>query len=150
MSKKNNLDFVYKEEILERSLNPGFSSKLSKVDKLISGLNPFCGDEVKFHFNLNQNKITNIYLELEGCAIHKASSSLLAEIVLNENIQTIQTICNEFISFFNTKNNSNPIFQNQKLQITNPIHNVKSNQIRIKCVLLSWNAIYNNLFKNSS
>ena len=146
MSKKNNLDFVYKEEILERSLNPGFSSKLSKVDKLISGLNPFCGDEVKFYFNLNQNNITNIYLELEGCAIHKASSSLLAEIVLNENIQTIQTICNEFISFFNTKNNSNPIFQNQKLQITNPIHNVKSNQIRIKCVLLSWNAIYNNLF----
>ena len=148
MSKKNNLDFVYKEEILERSINPGFSSELSKADKLISGLNPFCGDEVKFHFNLNQDNITNIYLELEGCAIHKASSSLLAEIILNENIKTIQKVCDEFISFFNTKNNSNHKFQNQKLQITNPIHSVKSNQIRIKCVLLSWNAIYNNLLKN--
>ena len=52
MSEKNNVDFVYKEEILKRSINPGFSSKLSKVDKFISGLNPFCGDEVKFHFNL--------------------------------------------------------------------------------------------------
>jgi len=148
MSEKNNLDFVYKEEILKRSINPGFSSKLSKVDKFISGLNPFCGDEVKFHFNLSQNNITNIYLELEGCAIHKASSSLLAEIILNENINKIQKVCDEFISFFNTKNNSNYKFQNQKLQITNPIHSVKSNQIRIKCVLLSWNAIYNNLFKN--
>ena len=148
MSEKNNLDFVYKEEILKRSINPGFSSELSKVDKFISGLNPFCGDEVKFHFNLKQNIITNIYLELEGCAIHKASSSLLAEIILNENIKTIQKVCDEFISFFNTKNNSNQKFQNQKLQITNPIHSVKSNQIRIKCVLLSWNAIYNNLFKN--
>ena len=146
MSEKNNLDFVYKEEILKRSINPGFSSELSKVDKFISGLNPFCGDEVKFHFNLNQNNITNIYLELEGCAIHKASSSLLAEVILNENINTIQKVCDEFISFFNTKNNSNQKFQNQKLQITNPIHSVKSNQIRIKCVLLSWNAIYNNLF----
>ena len=74
MSKNNNLDFVYKEEILERSINPGFSSELSKVDKFISGLNPFCGDEVEFHFNLKQDIITNIYLELEGCAIHKASS----------------------------------------------------------------------------
>ena len=148
MSKNNNLDFVYKEEILERSINPGFSSELSKVDKLISGLNPFCGDEVKFHFNLNQDIITNIYLELEGCAIHKASSSLLAEIIQNENINVIPNICDEFISFFNTKNNPNHKFQNQKLQITNPIHSVKSNQIRIKCVLLSWNAIYNNLLKN--
>ena len=148
MSKNNNLDFVYKEEILKRSINPGFSSKLSKVYKFITGLNPFCGDEVKFHFNLSQNNITDIYLELEGCAIHKASSSLLAEIILNENIKTIQKVCDEFISFFNTKNNSNHKFQNQKLQITNPIHSVKSNQIRIKCVLLSWNAIYNNLFKN--
>ena len=146
MSEKNNLDFVYKEEILKRSINPGFSSELSKVDKFISGLNPFCGDEVKFHFNLSHNNITNIYLELEGCAIHKASSSLLAEVILNENINTIQKVCDEFISFFNTKNNSNQKFQNQKLQITNPIHSVKSNQIRIKCVLLSWNAIYNNLF----
>ena len=146
MSEKNNLDFVYKEEILKRSINPGFSSELSKVDKFISGLNPFCGDEVKFHFNLSHNNITNIYLELEGCAIHKASSSLLAEVILNENINTIQKVCDEFISFFNTKNNSNQEFQNQKLQITNPIHSVKSNQIRIKCVLLSWNAIYNNLF----
>ncbi len=148
MSKKNNLDFVYKEEILERSINPGFSSELSKADKLVSGLNPFCGDEVKFHFNLNQDNITNIYLELEGCAIHKASSSLLAEIILNENIHIIPTICDEFITFFNTKSNSNYKFKNQKLQITNPIHSVKSNQIRIKCVLLSWNAIYNNLFTN--
>ena len=147
MSKKNNLDFVYKEEILERSINPGFSSELSKTDKLVSGLNPFCGDEVKFHFNLNQDNITNIYLELEGCAIHKASSSLLAEIILNENIKLIPIICDEFITFFNAKNNSNHKFKNQKLQITNPIHSVKSNQIRIKCVLLSWNAIYNNLFK---
>ncbi len=148
MSKNNNLDFVYKEEILERSINPGFSSELSKVDKFISGLNPFCGDEVKFHFNLNHDIVTNIYLELEGCAIHKASSSLLAEIIQNENINVIPNICNEFISFFNTKNNPNHKFQNQKLQITNPIHSVKSNQIRIKCVLLSWNAIYNNLLKN--
>ena len=147
MSKNNNLDFVYKEEILERSINPGFSSKLSKADKLVSGLNPFCGDEVKFHFNLNQDNITNIYLELEGCAIHKASSSLLAEIILNENINIIPIICDEFITFFNAKNNSNHKFKNQKLQITNPIHSVKFNQIRIKCVLLSWNAIYNNLFK---
>ena len=146
MSEKNNLDFVYKEEILKRSINPGFSSELSKVDKFISGLNPFCGDEVKFHFNLSHNNITNIYLELEGCAIHKASSSLLAEVILNENINTIQKVCDEFISFFNTKNNSNQKFQNHKLQIINPIHSVKSNQIRIKCVLLSWNAIYNNLF----
>ena len=147
MSKKNNLDFVYKEEILERSINPGFSSELSKTDKLVSGLNPFCGDEVKFHFNLNQDNITNIYLELEGCAIHKASSSLLAEIILNENINIIPIICDEFITFFNAKNNSNHKFKNQKLKITNPIHSVKFNQIRIKCVLLSWNAIYNNLFK---
>ena len=148
MSKKNNLDFVYKEEILERSINPGFSSELSKVDKFISGLNPFCGDEVKFHFNLNQNNITNIFLELEGCAIHKASSSLLSEIILNENINSIPEICDEFISFFNKKNNSNHKFKNHKLKITDPIHSVKSNQIRIKCVLLSWNAIYNNLSKN--
>jgi nitrogen fixation NifU-like protein len=144
MSDQKDLGFVYKKEILNRSANPGFSEPISNPDKIIKGLNPFCGDEVIFNMNIHKNKISSIYLEVEGCAVHKSSSSILSEIILDEQINEIEALCNEFISYF--KNDSNNSI-NPKLLLANPLFDIKNNQIRIKCALLSWNTIYNNLFK---
>ncbi len=144
MSDQKDLGFVYKKEILNRSANPGFTKPISNPDKIIKGLNPFCGDEVIFNINLHKDKISSIYLEVEGCAIHKSSSSILSEIILGKQISEIETLCNEFISYFKNDNNNSI---NPKLLIAAPLFDIKTNQIRIKCALLSWNTIYNNLFK---
>ena len=94
--------------------------------------------------NLNKHKISSIYLEVEGCAVHKSSSSILSEIILNKQINEIEELCNEFISYF--KNDINDSI-NPELLLADPLFDIKANQIRIKCALLSWNTIYNNLFR---
>ena len=66
MSDQKDLGFVYKKEILNRSANPGFSEPISNPDKIIKGLNPICGDEVIFNMNIHKNKISSIYIEVEG------------------------------------------------------------------------------------
>ena len=149
MSNYDQLGFVYKKEILDRSIEPGFDNLISNADKLITGLNPFCGDEVKYHINLKENILTNIYLEVEGCAIHKASSSFLSDVIINEKVLEVQSMCEEFISYFKKNNDENKQFKNDKLNIASPLLDIKSNQIRIKCVLLSWNTMYNNLFSKN-
>ena len=128
MSDQKNLGFVYKKEILNRSANPGFSEPISNPDKIIKGLNPFCGDEVVFNMNLNKHKISSIYLEVEGCAVHKSSSSILSEIILNKQINEIEELCNEFISYF--KNDINDSI-NPELLLADPLFDIKANQIRI-------------------
>ena len=145
MSNYDKLGFVYKKEILDRSIKPGFDNLISNADKLITGLNPFCGDEVKYHIKLKENILTNIYLEVEGCAIHKASSSFLCDVIINEKVLEVQSMCEEFISYFKKNNDENKEFKNEKLKIAIPLLDIKTNQIRIKCVLLSWNTMYNNL-----
>tara|TARA_B110000263_G_C15285596_1_gene500599 strand:- start:1394 stop:1846 length:453 start_codon:yes stop_codon:yes gene_type:complete len=149
MSNYDKLGFVYKKEILDRSIKPGFDNLISNADKLITGLNPFCGDEVKYHIKLKENILTNIYLEVEGCAIHKASSSFLCDVIINEKVLEVQSMCEEFISYFKKNNDENKEFKNEKLKIAIPLLDIKTNQIRIKCVLLSWNTMYNNLFSRN-
>ena len=149
MSNTENLRFVYNKEILDRSSKPGFEKKIENPDKIIKGLNPFCGDEVKFSILLSDNKVSSINLEVEGCAVHKASSSILCEIIIDESVNHIQGICDDFISFFKNEHLDSKIYQNSKLKLASSLFDIKSNQIRIKCALLSWNTIYNNLFSKN-
>tara|TARA_Y100001960_G_scaffold153172_1_gene161596 strand:- start:566 stop:1015 length:450 start_codon:yes stop_codon:yes gene_type:complete len=149
MPNKKNLRFVYNKEILDRSSNPGFDEKIENPDKIIKGLNPFCGDEVKFSILISDNKVSSINLKVEGCAVHKASSSILCEIISDESINHIQSICNDFISFFKNEQTVHKVYKNSKLKLASSLFDIKSNQIRIKCALLSWNTIYNNLFSKN-
>ena len=68
---------------------------------------------------------------------------------IDESVNHIQGICDDFISFFKNEHVDSKIYQNSKLKLASSLFDIKSNQIRIKCALLSWNTIYNNLFSKN-
>ena len=138
MSKNNNLDFVYKEEILERSINPGFSSELSKVDKFISGLNPFCGDEVKIQLLIKNNFICKVGIQAIGCKINIASASILSETIINKPVKKITELENLFVEYLNNTSTKETYSELEHLL---KLSQIKNFPIRIKCILLSWSAL---------
>ena len=140
MSKKNNLDFVYKEEILERSINPGFSSELSKVDKFISGLNPFCGDEIELQLIISEDRIVEkISVTGRGCAISQSSGSLMSDSVYGKSIEEVKNINLNVRAMLKDEELSDEDLDS--IGDSYAIEGVKKFPVRIKCALLSWAAL---------
>ena len=69
---------------MEHNRNPKNFGTIDKPDVFNEAFNPLCGDSVKIYLTFEDNKIKDIKFESEGCAISKASASLMTELLLNQ------------------------------------------------------------------
>ncbi|MBI2598409.1 MAG: SUF system NifU family Fe-S cluster assembly protein [Candidatus Diapherotrites archaeon] len=88
-------DEIYSEIILDLYKNPQNFGHLKEYDIKASGGNPICGDEVSFEVKIDQDKINEIKFVGEGCAISKASSSLLTEMAKGKPLWEVKKISNQ-------------------------------------------------------
>lgn len=83
---------LYSELILDLYKNPLNYGELKKFNVKAEGGNSSCGDLVVFTFLIKDNKIKDIKFKGEGCAISRASSSLLTEKVLGKTLKEVKNI----------------------------------------------------------
>jgi nitrogen fixation NifU-like protein len=83
------LKALYQEIILDHSKNPNNYRILEPCDCHAHGKNPNCGDEYTVYINLNKGKIADISFSGEGCAISKASGSIMTHMLQGQNISEI-------------------------------------------------------------
>jgi nitrogen fixation NifU-like protein len=72
-------DPLYKEIILENYQNPQNYGKVKNPDFKVKGFNPVCGDTIALTGKIKNGILSDVKFESEGCAISKASASLLTE-----------------------------------------------------------------------
>jgi nitrogen fixation NifU-like protein len=94
------MDSLYREIILEHWKYPQNYGVLDKPDVDISDLNPLCGDEIRITAKIRRNKITEILYTCEGCAVSKASASLLTLLVKDMEVDKYEAMTPE--EFLNT------------------------------------------------
>jgi nitrogen fixation NifU-like protein len=82
-------DQLYREIILEHFKNPLNYGIVSSPDFEIEDFNPLCGDEIKITGKIKNGKLIEIKFQSLGCAISKASASIMTESFLNESIDII-------------------------------------------------------------
>lgn len=82
--------FSYSEIILDLYKNPLNYGHLSNPELKAKGGNPLCGDEVSFELKLDGEKVKDIKFTGIGCAISKASASLLTEMVKGKTLREIK------------------------------------------------------------
>ncbi len=80
---------TYSEMILELYKNPSNYGHLSEYNLKSAGGNPLCGDEVSFEVKIENQKIVDIKFNGHGCAISKASTSLLTEMVKGKTVKEV-------------------------------------------------------------
>ena len=72
---------LYRDVILDHNRNPRNFGPLPAASASADGFNPLCGDRLKLHLRLVDDRIEDIRFEGQGCAISTASASLMTESV---------------------------------------------------------------------
>ena len=130
---------LYEHLILEHNKNPHNYGKLSDPDLTISAYNPLCGDSFQIYLALEDLNITAMKFEGNGCAISKASASMLTEIVKGKTQKEFQHILQAFNDMF--KNDSDSPIETQVLGNLIAFSGVRAFPMRIKCAILPWRAL---------
>jgi nitrogen fixation protein NifU and related proteins len=71
------LDELYQEVILDHNKSPRNYRSLANANRQAQGYNPLCGDQVTVYVLLEAGVIKDIAFQGSGCAISKASASMM-------------------------------------------------------------------------
>jgi nitrogen fixation NifU-like protein len=71
------LDDLYQEVILDHNKSPRNFRAMAAANRKAEGYNPLCGDHVTVYLHLDKGLIKDISFEGSGCAISKASASMM-------------------------------------------------------------------------
>lgn len=89
---------MYRENILDHAQNPRFPGVLDPADIDHEENNPLCGDRLRLTLRLDENnRITALAWDGQGCAISQASASMLGEHILGKTLEEVRAISKENI-----------------------------------------------------
>jgi len=111
------------------------------------GYNPLCGDDYKIYLKVDgANVIQDLSFIGTGCAISKASTSLMTSYLKGKKVDESRVVFEEFhkmvLGEFELENNENHL---GKLTLFQGVREFPS---RIKCASLSWHTMIGALDKN--
>jgi nitrogen fixation NifU-like protein len=75
----NELNELYQQVILDHSRKPRHFHVLPEANRMAEGNNPLCGDRYTVYLKLEGEVIRDISFQGSGCAISKASASMMAD-----------------------------------------------------------------------
>ena len=89
---------LYQEVILDHNKHPHNFGELSDADRHADGFNPLCGDKLVVYVNLDADTITDVRFEGSGCAISKASASLMTDSVKGKTLVEARELIGRFLN----------------------------------------------------
>jgi len=132
---------IYQQMILEHNKRPRNFRKMEGATHHAEGFNPLCGDHFNVYIKLNSEEvIEDICFEGSGCAISKASASMMtSELKGKTKAKAIEMFEGFHKLLLGQVNEPNQV---GKLQVFGGIWKFPS---RVKCASLSWHAMRNAL-----
>ena len=140
---QNDIDEIYRDKVvLDHCRNPRNQTSLRSPNKIGNAINPFCGDEVHIEMNFDvDGNVSDICVMSEGCAINRASSSILSESVKGVDLRDMLSLHGKFTSIMKGDTEVDSM-DKDTLNELSAMYSVRKFPVRIKCVLLSWSALY--------
>ena len=80
---------IYKEIILDHYRNPRNKGKLPDSEISAQDYNPVCGDKLTLDIKLENDVVSDIKFDGEGCAISQASASILTEMLMGKTLEDL-------------------------------------------------------------
>ena len=87
---------LYQETILEHSKSPRNYRKLEAANRTAEGYNPLCGDHFTLYVDVQGDAIRDIGFQGSGCAISKASASMMTQSVKGRSKAEAQELFRRF------------------------------------------------------
>ena len=141
-------DELYQQTILEHNRHPRNFKKLEGATHVAEGYNPLCGDHLWVYLKVNNNMIEEAAFEGSGCAISKASASMMTTALKGKTVEQANLLFTEFHSLVIGKLKPDTDSHHlDKLAVFSGIWQYPS---RVKCASLSWHTMHGALEKQKT
>jgi nitrogen fixation NifU-like protein len=128
---------LYQEVILEHSKAPRNYRELKAADHKAEGYNPLCGDRYTVYLQMEGDSIRDIGFQGSGCAISKASASMMTQSVKGKTREQAKRLFEQFHRMV-TGNQTGDSAELGKLQV---FAGVRQFPTRVKCATLAWHTL---------
>jgi nitrogen fixation protein NifU and related proteins len=136
----SDLQDLYQDVILEHSKAPRNFRKLATANCEAEGFNPLCGDHFTIYLDIEGDAIQDISFEGSGCAISKASASMMTQSLKGKTKLEAEKVFEEFRRLVGGQS---PVGGNEddlgKLAV---FSGVSKFPVRVKCATLAWHAMH--------
>ncbi len=131
------LNDLYRDVILDHNRRPRNFGGLEAADASVEGFNPMCGDRLTVRLRLEEDKISDIRFEGEGCAISTASASMMTEAVKGRTRAEALRLFDRVHELL-TDDAAPPAEELGKLAA---LSGVRAYPARVKCASLCWHTL---------
>ncbi|MBI3292797.1 MAG: SUF system NifU family Fe-S cluster assembly protein [Elusimicrobia bacterium] len=135
----SDLGELYQEVIIDHSRSPRNFHELKEANRRADGHNPLCGDQISLYVLLKDNMIQDISFQGTGCAISKASASMMTESVKAKTTAEAAALFEKFHRMVTGEGNGmvNPAGLGKLAAFSG----VSEYPVRVKCASLAWHTL---------
>ena len=137
----SDLKALYQEVILDHNKNPRNFKKLEDADCSVEGYNPLCGDHYTIFLKMDGEVISEIAFQGSGCAISKASASVMSTAVKGKTRAEAEVLFEKFHHLVRGEmQGETGIDELGKLAAFSGVSEFPA---RVKCAILPWHTMKN-------
>jgi nitrogen fixation NifU-like protein len=129
---------LYQEVILEHSKQPRNYRASASANRQAEGFNPLCGDHFTVYLEVEGGSIRDISFQGSGCAISKASASMMTQIVKGKTESEVRNLFEKFRGMVTGHREFAEDAQLGKLAV---FSGVSEFPVRVKCATLAWHTL---------
>ena len=130
---------LYQEVILEHSKQPRNYRELGDANHKAEGYNPLCGDHFTVYLKMDGEKIQDVSFQGSGCAISKASASMMTQSVKGKTLAEAEKIFERFHKLVTGAEHNGNQEELGKLAV---FSGVSEFPVRVKCATLAWHTLH--------
>ncbi len=139
---------LYQEVILDHNRRPKNYGKIEHPTSFAHGVNPLCGDDYYVYLKRDaKGVIQKIGFEGSGCAISKASASMMTAAIEGNGSDQARKLKDAFIHLLTRENVSTQ--EREAVGKLKLFEGVRNYPIRVKCATLAWRALEEALKENA-
>lgn len=127
---------LYQDLILEHHRNPRNTGRLPDATHSAEANNPLCGDRTSITLKAEGGRIIAARCDVLGCAICRASSSMLTEAITGKDIGDVLSLTDQFLALVAGQ-------RDDRLQLGPLLAFARVQEFpgRARCATLSWEAL---------
>jgi nitrogen fixation protein NifU and related proteins len=133
----SDLTDLYQEVILDHNRRPRNFRVLEDATHQAEGYNPLCGDRLSLFLKLDGDVITDVGFQGSGCAISKASASLMTDSLKGTAVRDARALFERFHRMVTTP----PDVEVEDLGKLSALAGVREFPVRVKCASLAWHTL---------
>ena len=130
---------LYQEIILDHNKNPRNFRQLEDANRTVEGYNPLCGDHYTLYLKLEGDIIRDIAFQGSGCAISKASASVMTSLVKGKTKAEVERLFETFHQLVTGGLSGNASLE--ELGKLAAFAGVSEFPARVKCASLPWHTM---------